>query len=349
MNKAALVLAPFSQDALGSLERTIPVAYESWKDTRKLYSPEELSQRINMEDIAMLVVEADFVFEEVFQQSRPLKFLGVCRNSLDHIDVKAATEYGVTVVNTPGRNAQAVAELTIGLMLSLARGIPRLNSYVKGGRWDSPVEPYVSMGGAELGGKTLGILGLGSIGLTVARLGMAFGMSVLAYDPFVSLKGEAHAETLGRPDFERSERESAGVLMGTLEEVVSQSDFLSIHTPGTCDTEGLLDSTLLSQMKSGSYIINTAAYSVIEEAALVAHLKSGHLAGAALDVHRTHPIHPSSPLLELENVILTPHIGGATDGTVKRQSWMMVEEIHRFLKGQRPINIVNHEVWRHRE
>ena len=329
-SERALILAPFTQDALGSLAHTISVTYESWTDTRRLYSPPELSDRINMEGISILVVEADFVFDEVFQQSKPLKLLGSCRNGLDHIDVEAATEHGVAVVNTPGRNSQGVAELTISLMLSLARGIPRLNGYVREGRWQDPIEPYISMRGVELHGRTLGIIGLGSIGRNVARLGKAFGMHTIAYDPYVGTPGSR----------------KAGATLGTLEQVLESSDFLSIHTPGTPETERMLDRRCLGMMKAGSYIINTASYHVIEEDALVEHLKSGHIAGAALDVHRTHPILPSGPLLELENVILTPHIGGATDGTVERQSWIIVDEIHRFLRGRRPRHLVNRKVWR---
>ena len=332
MSETALVLAPFSQDALEAIGHTLKVTYESWTDTHKIYSPEELSQRIAKEAISILVVEADFLFGEVFHESSPLKFLGVCRNSLGNIDVKAATKHGVTVVNTPGRNAQGVAELTIGLMLSLTRGIPRLNGYVKDGKWEDPVEPYISMRGRELQGKTLGILGLGSIGRIVARLGKAFGMRILAYDPYIGIPG----------------RRRAGALLETLEGVLGAADFLSIHVPHSPETEGLLDSRRLGLMKAGSYIVNTAAYRVIDEEALVECLKSGRIAGAALDVHRTHPVPPSSPLLKLENVILTPHIGGATDGTIARQSWMMVEEIQNFLQGRRPRHLVNREIWRRR-
>ena len=332
MTSLALILAPFSDDALEALGRQLSVIHESWMHTRRLYSPQELAQRINGEGINILVVEADFVFDEVFQQVRPLKLLGVCRNSLDHIDVESATEHGVVVVNTPGRNSQGVAELTISLMLSLARGTHHLDRYVKDRRWQDPVEPYISMRGVELRGKTLGILGLGSIGRTVARLARAFGMHVVAYDSQLGATG----------------RNVAGVALGPFEEVLGISDFLSVHTPDTPDTQGLLDRRCLGLMKQGSFLINTAAYSVVEEAALVDYLSSRHIAGAALDVHRSHPILPSCPLLTLENVILTPHIGGATDGTVQRQSWMMVEDIRRYLNGQRPRHLVNREVWRRR-
>ena len=209
MSEAALVLAPFSRDALEVLRGSLPVTYESWTETRRLHSPQELAHRINGECIGILVIEADFVFDQVFQQSRNLRLLGVCRNGLNHVDIDAATEHGVAVVNTPGRNAQGVAELTVGLMLSLARGISRLDGYVRNGGWDNPVEPYISMGGVELNGKTLGIVGLGTIGRSVARLARAFGMQVLACDPYLSPPGSRRA----------------GVLLEPLEEVLRRADF----------------------------------------------------------------------------------------------------------------------------
>ena len=332
MADAALVLAPFSPEALDTLGTRMAVAYESWTETRRLYAPDELSERLNLNGITVLVVEADFVFEEVFQQCSSLRFLGVCRNSLEHIDVEAATQSGVMVVNCPGRNTQAVAELTIALMLSLARGAAHLDGYVRAGKWEDPVGPYISERGIELQGKTLGIVGLGSIGRAVARLGRAFGMRVVAYDPYVGAPG----------------KRKGGAQLAPLDEVLVLSDFLSLHTPNSPDTEGLLDANRLKLLKDGAYIINMATYSVIDEQALVDALRSGHVAGAALDVHRTHPVHPSNPLLQMENVILTPHIGGATDGTVERQSWMMVEDIGRYLDGLRPRRLFNREVWRRR-
>lgn len=329
MSDAALVLAPFSQEALEVLRDEVTVIYENWTDTRRLHSPEELAQRINLEGIRILVVEADFVFEEVFEQAPPLRFLGLCRGKSNHVDVEAATAHGVMVVNSPGRNAQAVAELTIGLMLCLARGIPRLDVYTRGGTWEDPVEPYISMRGIELSGRTLGVLGLGAVGRKVARLARAFGMRVLAYDPYV----------VGRSG------KAAGADLQPLDQVLSRADFVSAHVPDTAETRGLMNTETLGLMKRGSYIVNTAVYTVIDEEALVEGLCSGHIAGAALDVHRTHPSPPNNPLAKLDNVILTPHIGGASDGTIERQSWMMVEEIRRFLRGRKPRSLVNPEVW----
>lgn len=304
--------------------------YESWTETYRLHSPEELVDRINGDHIDVLVIEADFVFAEVFQQATTLKYLGVCRSSLAHVDLQAATEHGVLVVNTPGRNARGVAELTMGLMLSLARRIPRLDSYVKSGSWEDPVEPYISMRGVELCGKTLGIIGLGNIGRAVSKLARAFGMEVVACDPYLG----AHGTRV------------SGARLGPLDQLLKVSDFVSIHTPANDETHGLLGLSSLLLMKPGSYIINVADHSVIQQDALVQCLTSGHIAGAALDVHQTHPIAPSSPLLNMENVVLTPHVGGATDGTVLRQSWMMADDIGRYTRHQRPKYLVNGEAWR---
>ena len=323
----ALVLAPFADDALDRLKGLIATTYESWTESRRLYSPQELAERINKEDINILVVEADFLFEEVFEQTQPLRLVGICRNSLDHIDLEAATQHGVAVVHTPGRNARAVAEFTLGLMLSLARRIPRMDSYVKQGRWQDPVEPYICHRGIELQGRCLGILGLGRIGRQVARLGRSFGMRVLAYDPYVGTPG----------------RIRHGALLCPLERVLRESDFLSLHLPS--DVECVLNSERLAQMKPGAYMINTSAPGAVDQESLVRLLKSGHLACAALDIHESHPISPTSPFLKLDNVILTPHLGGATSETVHRQSWMLVQDIQRFLQGHRPRHLVNREVW----
>ena len=325
----ALILAPFSHHALQELSKSLTISYESWTETRKLYDPHELAQRINDEDVRILVVEADFLFEEVFQEAEPLRLLGVCRNNLNHVDIEAATKHGVLVINTPGRNTQAVAEHTLGLMLALARRIPQAHRYVADGCWQQPVEPYISMRGVELYGKVLGIVGLGTIGRRVARLARAFGMQVLAYDPYVQ-----------------------GPMRGTaithLEELLTKADFLSLHLPLTQETEGLIDAQRLSLMKPSAFVINTSEARIIEQTALAEALQEGRLAGAAMDVFDSHPISPQSPLLKLPNLILTPHIGGATDGTVERQSVMLMKDIQRFIRGVRPKNLVNTEVWQRR-
>ena len=328
----ALVLAPFSEDALEALGRLMPVIYRSWHDSRKLHSPQELAEEIVEEQVQALVTEADFVFEEMFQGATCLRFLGVCRSSHSHVDLEAATRSGVAVAYTPHRNTVAVAELTLGLMLSLARGLPQLNCYVKAGRWQDPVEPYIEMRGQELAGRTLGVIGVGAIGGTVARLSRCLGMKVVGHDPF----------------FAGSQRQRQRVPLVGLEELLEQSDMVSIHVSASANAETVLNAGHLAMMKPGSYLINTSAPWAVEESALLEQLDSGRLAGAALDVHDTHPILPSSPLLHHDKVILTPHVGGATVETVRRHSWMMVEDIRRFVRGQRPLRLANPEVWAHR-
>ena len=322
----ALILAPFSRQQLDRMRPVLDVAYESWLETRRLYSPDELACRLQKESIAVLVVEADFVFEEVFQQTSSLKFVGVCRGSTNQVDVESATQRGVVVVNTPFRNAQAVAEHALGLMLALARGIPYAHQYVKEGRWQNPAEPYMKMRGVELAGRTLGVVGLGEIGKRLAGICLALGMKVVSHDPHVSLT-------------------PPGVAMVALEDLMAEADFVSVHVPVTDDTEGLLDARLLSTMKPTAYLINLSDAALVDQGALVETLRRGGIGGAAFDVFDTHPIATDNPLLSLGNVVLTPHLGGATEETIERHSRMMADDVLRFLGGQRPEHLVNPEVW----
>ena len=324
--KRALILAPFSAEGLALLRGRVDVAYASWMETRTLQDPEALARRLRAEHTDILVIESDFVFEEVFEGAPDLAFVGICRNATHHVDVESATTHGVLVVNTPGRNAQAVAEHALGLMLALARRIPDAHALVSGGKWDDPVAPYINMRGVELGGKTLGIVGLGAIGRRLAALGAAIGMSSVAYDPYV----------IDPP---------SDVALLSLDEVFSVADFLVILAPLTDETEGVIGEAQLALLKRSAYLLNLADAAIVDEAALVSALQSGRLAGAALDVFETHPVLPNSPLLSLDNVVLTPHIGGATAETVERHSTMMAQDILRWIAGERPLHLVNPDAW----
>ncbi len=322
----SLILAPFETRHLQRLQARGDAIYESWTDTKALIDPDELTLRLNSEKIDILVVEADFVFEETIEEARDLRFIGICRASTNAVDIDAATEAGVLVVNAPGRNAQAVAEHALGLMFALARRIPFAHQYTSQGRWQNPTEPYMSMRGVELGGKTLGVIGLGAIGRHLAKIAAGIGMRIVAYDPFVSTT----------PD---------GVEMSDLTGLMSESDFISVHVPMNSDTEGFINEGLLSRMKPSAYLVNCSDSLVIEQNPLVGILRDHKIAGAAFDVFETHPVAPDNPLLTLDNVVLTPHIGGATDETVERHSRMIADDILRFLDGQRPVNLVNTEAW----
>lgn len=275
-----------------------------------------------------MVAEADFIFEEVFQETPGLKLVGLCRAAVEHIDLDAATGHGVMVINTPGRNAVSVAELTLGLMFCLARRIPRLDDMVKTGGWIDPVGPYREQRGVELSGKTAGLVGLGAVGREVAHRLKALGMNVIGYDPYIAPQEARRNE----------------VKLTSLESLLGQSDFISLHCVLNDETEGMLNAERIALIKRGAYLVDTAAWELVEEKALAAALEQKLIAGAAFDVFESHPISPTNPLLKMENVILTPHIGGATEDTIKRYSLMIAEDIERFVRGQAPLHLVNPEV-----
>ncbi len=325
-----LILAPFAQTVLNRMKQNLDVIYENWMDTKKLLSPQEFVERIQGQEISILVVEADFLQREVFEKASKLKFLGVCRADLIHVDVAAATERGVLVVNTPARNAVAVAELTLGLMLSLLRRIPAAHEMVSSGRWIDPTAAYFDVRGSELWHKTVGIVGFGAIGQQVAKRLCAFESTVLAYDPYV----------------DTDKMKEMGVARVDLDLLMKESDIVTVHCTTTAETVGLINGQRLSLMKPTAYFVNAASAYVVDEEALVKVLREKRIAGAAFDVYKNWPVKPEDPVLKLDNVILTPHIGGATDESVLRHSQMMADDIERFLRGERPINLVNPQVWK---
>ena len=248
-----LILAPFEQACLERLRSRMTVTYKPWTESRQLQDPEELAEVIYKSQIDALIVEADFVLEETFEGAPGLRFVGICRNATGQIDLDAATESGVVVVNAPGRNAPAVAELVIGLMFSLARRIVTSHGYVSGGQWEDPVSPYLDLRGVELGGKTLGLVGLGTIGSEVARLACAIGMKVLASDPYIT--------------HERAAR--AGASLTDLDTVLRSSDFVSVHLPASPDAPSLIDRRALQLMGSNAYLINTSTPQAVDSTALL--------------------------------------------------------------------------------
>ena len=325
-----LILAPFEEECLKRLRCRMEVTYRPWTESRSLYDPEKLAEVINESGIDAVVVEADFVLEETFDEAPGLRFVGICRNATTQIDVDAATEAGVVVVNAPGRNTRAVAELVIGLMFTLSRRIVGAHGYVVGGRWEDPVSPYLDLRGMELAGKTLGLVGLGKIGSEVAKMAGALGMRVMASDPYMT-EGQAV---------------ESGASLVELDELLKVSDFVSLHLPAGADAPPVIDGQALGLMKPTACLINTSTPQAVDQTALLEALMSGRVGGVALDVHESPPIPPDHPLLAYGNVILTPHIGGATDGTIARHSQMMTEALESFQEGKRPSNLVNPEAWK---
>lgn len=327
-----LVLAPFSPSGLAALRELGDVVYEPWTDTQEIKDPEELGQRITTEGIDALVVEIDFLFEELFDSAPGLRFAAICRSALNQVDLEAATDRGVVIAHTPGRNARAVAELVLGHLLSIARQIPQAREFVANGEWEDPTEPYTRFQGRELAGGTLGLVGLGQIGRRVAQLARGVGMRVLAYDPYVS----------------PGTRAAAGVTLVDLNTLLATSDFVSIHVPETNETAGMLDGEALARMRPNAYLVNVTSATIVDRDALVNALRTGKLAGAAMDVHDSHPLAPDSPFIGMPNVLLTPHIGGATRETIERHSAMVAEDLRRFARGAKPKHFANPDVWARR-
>ena len=232
------------------------------------------------------------VTKEIIDVCKNMKLIARAGTGVDNIDLKSATEKGIIVMNVPGGNTISACEQTMALMLALARNTPQAHNSLKSGQWQR--EKYV---GTELQGKTLGLIGLGRIGKEVAKRALAFEMNVIAYDPFVS------------EDF----MQSIGIKPCSLDELYSKSDFISIHTPKNESTKNMINSESIKKMKKGVRIINCARGGIINEADLYEALKTGHIKGAALDVFEKEPPGPDCPLMKLENVIVTPHLGASTE------------------------------------
>jgi len=236
---------------------------------------------------------------------------------VDRVDLEAAREKGIIVTNTPGANSTSVAELTVGLMLALARTIPLANQETRAGR-----QPRVQ--GVALEGKVVGLIGLGAIGKQVARRLQGFDCTVLACDPLVDT--EAARE--------------AGAELCSHEEVVARSDFLSLHVPVVPETREMVDASFLARMNPGAFLINTARGELIDEAALLSALQSGHLRGAALDVFAQEPPGADNPLFALPQVIATPHIGAHTDAAINAMGWGALRNCLAVLRHEEPANRV---------
>ena len=262
-------------------------------------------------DADALVVRSAVQADDALMENAPkLRVIGRAGVGVDNIDAEAATRRGIVVMNTPGANAVAVAELTIGLMLALARKLPAANTTMHAGKWDKK-----NLQGAELRGKTLGILGLGRIGLEVARRARGFGLDILGSDPFVSA----------------AVAREAGIKLVTLDELIAGSDYLTLHVGLTPQTTGVINAKTIAKMKKGVRIINCARGELIEDADLVAALKSGQVAGAALDVFAVEPP-KESPYFELDNVILTPHIAGSTAEAQEAVGVQIAHQVRDYLK-----------------
>ncbi|HXE08257.1 MAG TPA: phosphoglycerate dehydrogenase [Acidobacteriaceae bacterium] len=259
---------------------------------------------------ALVVRSAVQVTAKLLESAPKLRLIGRAGVGVDNIDAPAATHRGIVVMNTPGANAVAVAELTLGLMVAMARSIPRANATMHAGKWEKK-----SLQGSELRGKTFGIVGLGRVGMEVARRARSFGMELIAYDPFI-------APAVARENH---------VTLVPLDEIFKRSDYLTLHVGLTSQTEGMINATSLKIMKPGVRIINCARGELIVDEALAEALKSGHVGGAALDVFTKEPLKDSA-YFGLDNVLLSPHIGGSTDEAQEAIGIQLAQQVRDYLK-----------------
>ena len=257
----------------------------------------------------IVVRSATQVDRELIEAAPKLKVIGRAGVGVDNVDIDAATERGVIVMNSPGGSSTTTAEHAVAMMFALSRNIPQAFRLLKDGTWDKN-----RFKGVELRGKTLGVVGLGRIGSEVARMARGIGMHVMAYDPFI------------RPDSEQA----AGLQLVALDEIFAEADFVTVHTPLTDETRNLIDSTVIAGMKDGVRLINCARGGIVNETDLVDALSSGKVAGAAFDVFESEP-NIDSPLFDLDNFIATPHLGASTFEAQRKVSEDICRQIADYL------------------
>lgn len=252
----------------------------------------------------------DYIDSDALKNASGLKVISRYGAGVDRVDLDAAKAKGIRVTNTPGTNAVAVCELAFSLILSLARAVPRLNNAVKNGEWPRN-------NGVELKGKTLGIVGFGAIGKNLAVRAKAFGMDVSAYDPY----------------FDDEFADKNGVKKSALDELISGSDFISLHVPLNEHTKHMIDEVQIKRMKRSAFIINTARGGLVDEAAVAEAIRRGEIGGIGLDAYEVEPV-TDSPLFGLDNVVMTPHTGAHTNEAISAMGMMAVDNLIAVLEGK---------------
>ncbi len=329
----ALITASFAPTGLEELGRYMEIVHEDWRQSKHIYlEAAKLVEKLKVENADVLIVEADFVLDDAIEQS-DLRLIGSCRGDPNNIAIGKATEKGIPVLYTPARNADAVADLTLGFILALLRNIYTVNHRLKSGAMSFAsiadyLTAYERYGGFELGGRLVGVVGFGAIGRRVVTRCRAFGAPILVFDPFV-----AAAEVV-----------AAGAEPVDLDELMRRSDIVTLHCPDSADNRGLISARHIAAMKPGSYFLNLARAAVVDDDALYEALRSGHLAGGALDVFAEEPVRADNRFVVLDNVLVTPHLGGATRDVAIHQTKMMVADVVAWIEGRRPRHIANPQV-----
>ena len=317
----ALVTAPLRGPGFDKLRRLADVVYDPWIDKTplRIYTAEQLADRASTEGADVLVVESDSVNGPVFEL--PLRAIASTRGDPNNVDIAGATAAGIPVLHTPGRNADAVAEMAVALLFATTRHVLPADADVRSGQvFRDGTIPYQRFRAYEVAGRTAGLVGLGAVGLALRWRLEGLGISVIAHDPF---NAEARH---------------------SLDELLDQADIVSLHAPVTEDTVGMIGAEQFTAMRDGVVFINTARAQLHDTAALVGALESGKVAAAGLDHFEGEWLPADHPLIGLPNVVLTPHIGGATWNTEARQAEMVADGLEALLSDGTPAHIVNPEV-----
>jgi len=318
------VTAPLRGPGFGKLRQLADVVYDPWineldQGPLRIYDAEQLADRIASEAADVVVVESDSVRGPVFEQG--LRAIASTRGDPNNVDIDGATAAGVPVLNTPGRNADAVAEMTVALLLAATRHLLPADADVRSGNiFRDGTIPYQRFRGPEIAGLTAGLVGLGAVGRATQWRLSGLGLRVIAHDPY---NDEARH---------------------SLDELLGEADVVSLHAPVTDDTAGMIGTDQFAAMRDGVVFLNTARAQLHDTDALVDALRSGKVAAAGLDHFAGEWLPTDHPLAGMPNVVLTPHIGGATWNTEARQAQMVADDLEALLSGNTPAHIVNPEV-----
>lgn len=322
------ISAKLTEDALHLLRARAELKFGGWGYTGKKLAPEELVAQANGCEILIICYEEINAY--VLDNLPETRLIACARGGAENVDLEAVRLHpSIFVTNAPGRNANAVAEYTMGLILSAARHIPQTHRSIMNRDWQRV--PWDVNGdtakktfeGFELEGKTLGLIGFGSIGRIVARLSCAFGMHVLVYDPYVKQSDDAKIEFV------------------SLDTLLCKADVISLHTKVTEETRGMINHNVLRRMKPNAIFVNTARGALVNEQDLYEALRDNVIACAALDVQANEPMEKESPLLALSNIILTPHIGGASSDILYQQTKIVMEDVWGYLEEGRPVHVIS--------
>jgi D-3-phosphoglycerate dehydrogenase len=317
----ALVTAPFRGPGLDLLRTVADVVLDPWIDHQplRIYDAAALAERTAAEGADILIVESDRVAGPVLDL--PLVAIGSCRGDPNNVDVPAATAKRIPVLRAPGRNADAVAEMAVGLLFAVTRGIPRADLDVREGEtYRDGTIPYQRFRAWQVAGQTVGVVGFGAVGRAAAWRFEGLGMRVISYDPFA-------------PDATHS-----------LDDLLAESDVVSMHAAVTPESNGMIGAEQFARMRDGAIYLNTARAMLHDTDALTAALADGHLGGAGLDHFVGERLDVDHPLCSMSNVVLTPHIGGATYDTETNHTTLIVDGLMSLLDGGSPSNLVNPEV-----